>query len=162
MLSYLKTVGCSSILRNSGVNYHRGCRQALLSTTSCLGIKTDWNGRENSSTISVFVFYYGKRERERNSRVREWKWDITVMETGGNRKIYLNALLFNHHSLYMNITLDTPLPKLFFKNMINVFCFLLLNREVHVLMLRNMRGYIMCLLFFLDFINKGLIWDYSD
>ena len=60
------------------------------------------------------------------------------METGGNRKIYHNALLFNHHSLCMNITLDTPLHKLFFKNMINISCFLWLNREIYVLMLRNM------------------------
>ena len=138
MLSYLKTVGCSSILGNSGVNCHRGCRQALLSTTSCLGIKTDWNGRENSSTISVSVFYYGKRERERNSQVRERKRDITVTKTGGNRKIYRNALLFNHHSFCMNITQDTSLHKLFFKNMINISCFLLLKREIYVLMWRNM------------------------
>ena len=107
-------------------------------------MKTDGNGRENPSTISVFVFYYGKWERERNSRVREQKRDITVTETGGNRKIYRNVLLFNHHSLRMNIILDTPLHKLFFKNIINISCFL---REVHVLMLRNMRGYMVCLLF---------------
>ena len=97
-------------------------------------MKTDGNGRENPSTISVFVFYYGKWERERNSRVRERKRDITVTETGGNRKIYRNVLLFNHHSLFMNITLDTPLHKLFLKNMINVSCIL---REAHILMLRN-------------------------
>ena len=113
-----------------------------------VGMKTDGNGRENLSTISVSVFYDGKRERERNSRVRERKRDITVTETGGNRKIYRNALLFNHHPLCINITLDTPLHKLFFKNMINVSCFLWLNREVHVLMLMNMREYMMCLLFF--------------
>ena len=94
-----------------------------------LGMKTDGNGRENLSTIFVSVFYYRKRERERNSRVREWKQDIMVTETGGNQKIYRNALLFNHHSLFMNITLDTPLHKLFFKNMINVSYFLRLNRE---------------------------------
>ena len=87
-------------------------------------MKTDGNGRMNSSTISVSIFYYGKRERKRNSRVRERKRDITVTETGGNPKIYQKALLFNHHSLCMNITLNTPLHKLFFKNIINVSCFL--------------------------------------
>jgi len=48
----------------------------------------------------------------------------------------------------MNITLDTPLHKLFLKNIINISCFLLLNREIYVLILRNMRGYMVCLLFF--------------
>ena len=123
-----------------------------------VGMKTDGNGWEDPSTISVSVFYYGKRERERNSWVRERKRDITVTETDGNRKIYRNALVFNHHSFCMNITLDTPLHKLFFKNMINISCFLLLNREVHVLMLMNMREYMMCLLFFLpDFFKYGII-----
>jgi hypothetical protein len=103
-----------------------------------VGMKTDGNGRENPSIIYVSVFYYGKRERERNSQVREQKRDITVTKTGGNRKIYRNALLFNHHSFCMNITQDTPLCKLFFKIMINISCFLLLNREIYVLMLRNM------------------------
>ena len=128
-----------------------------------LGTKTDGNGQENPSIISVSVFYYGKRERERNSRVHERKQDITVTEIGGNWKIYRNALLFNHHSLSMNITLDTPLHNLFFKNMINVSCcFLRLNREIyidveeHVLMLTNMRGYMVCLfIFFPDFIDTG-------
>ena len=100
-----------------------------------LEMKIDGNGWENHSTISVSVFYIGKREWERNNRVRERKRDITDKETGGNRKIYRNALLFNHHSFYMNITLDTPIPKLFFKNMINISCFL---REIYVLMLSNM------------------------
>jgi len=58
-----------------------------------LGMKTNGNGRENPSTISVSAFYTGKWERERNSRVRERKRDITDTETGGNRKIYRNALL---------------------------------------------------------------------
>jgi len=40
---------------------------------------------------------------------------------------------------------DTPIHKLFFKNMINISCFL---REIYVLMLRNMRGYMMCLFIF--------------
>ena len=102
-----------------------------------LGMKMNGNGRENPATISVSIFYYGKRERERNSWVREQKRDITVTETDGNRKIYRNALVFNHHSFCMNITLDTPLHKLFFKNMINISCFLRLNREIYVLMLRN-------------------------
>ena len=87
-------------------------------------MKTDGNGQENYSTISVSIFYYGKRERKRNSRVREQKREITVTETGGNRKIYQKALLLNHHSLCMNITLNTPLHKLLFKNMINISCFL--------------------------------------
>ena len=100
-----------------------------------VGIKTDGNMWKNSTTIIVSVFYYKNRERKRNSRVRERKRDITVTETGGIRKIYRNALLFNHHPLCINITLDTPLHKLFFKNMINISCFL---SEVHVLMLRNM------------------------
>ena len=113
-----------------------------------VGMKTDGNGRENLSTISVSVFYDGKRERERNSRVRERKRDITVTEMGGNRKIYRNALLFNHHSFCMNITLDTLLHKLFFKNMINISCFLRLKREIYLLMLRNMRGYMVCLFIF--------------
>ena len=103
-----------------------------------LGMKTDGNRRENPAIIPVSVFYYGKRERERNSRVHERKQDITVTEIGGNWKIYRNALLFNHHSLSMNITLDTPLHNLFFKNMINVFCFIRLNRNIYILMLRNM------------------------
>ena len=92
--------------------------------------------RKNYSIIFVSIFYYEKQERERNSQIRErnsqiWeqKQDITDTETGGNRKIYQNALLFNHHSLCMNITLDTPLHKLFFKNMINVSYFLRLNRK---------------------------------
>ena len=86
---------------------------------------------------------------------------MMVMEMGGNKKIYRNALLFNHHSFCMNITLDTPLHKLFFKNMINISCFLRLKREIYVLMLRNMRGYMVCLfIFFPDFINTGKIRDY--
>ena len=129
---------------------------------SNIGMKTDGNGRMNSSTISVSIFYYGKRERERNSRVREWKRDITDTETGGNRKIYRNALLFNHHSFCMNITLDTPLHKLFFKNMINISYFLLLNCEIYVLMLRNMREYMVCLFIFSpNFINMEKIRNYS-
>ena len=103
-----------------------------------LGMKTYRNGRENSSTISVSVFYYGKWERERNNRIRERKRNIIVTEMGGNRKIYWNALLFKHHSLCMNITQDTLLHKLFFKNMINISCFLLLKHEIYVLMSRNM------------------------
>ena len=86
-------------------------------------MKTDENERENPSTISVSIFYYGKRERERNSRVRERKRDITVTEMGGNRKIYQNALLFNHHSLPMNITLDIALHKLFLKKYDQCFLF---------------------------------------
>ena len=35
----------------------------------------------------------------------------------------------------MNITLDTPIHKIFLKNIINISCFL---REIYVLMLRNM------------------------
>ena len=102
-----------------------------------VGIKTDGNVRKNSTTITVYVFYYKNRERKRNSRVRERKRDITVTETDENRIIYQNILLFNHHSLCMNIILDTPLHKLFFLNMINISCFLRSNREVHLLMLRN-------------------------
>ena len=56
----------------------------------------------------------------------------------------------------MNITLDTPLRKLFFKTMINFSCFLRLNCKIHVLMLGNIRGYKVCLLFFPDFINTKL------
>jgi len=77
----------------------------------------------------------------------------------GNGKVYRYILLFNHHSLCMNIALNTPLHKLFFKNIIDVSCFLRLNCEVHVLMLR-MREHMVCLLLFLDFINMSLIWDY--
>ena len=88
------------------------------------GCEWDENGRENLSTIFVSVFYYGNQERERNSRIRKRKRDIMVMETSGNRKVYRNALLLNYLSLCVNITLDTPLHKLFFKNMINVSCFL--------------------------------------
>jgi len=47
-----------------------------------LRMKTDENGRENPLTISVSIFYNGKRERERNSWVRKRKRDITVMKTG--------------------------------------------------------------------------------
>ena len=111
-------------------------------------MKTDGNGRENPSTISVSVFYYGKREQEWNSWVEERKRGMMVMEMGGNKKIYRNTLLFNHHSLCMNIILDTPLHKLFFKNMINISYFLRLKREIYILMLRNMRGYMVCLFFF--------------
>jgi len=89
-----------------------------------VGMKTDGTGGKTPQPFPFFIFYYGKRERERNSRVGKRKRDITVMETGGNRKIYWNALLFNHHSLCMNITLDTPLHKLFSKNIINISCFL--------------------------------------
>jgi len=123
--------------------------------STSLGMKTDENERENPSTISVSIFYYGKRKRERNNRVRERKRDITVTEMGGNRNIYRNALLLNHHSLSMNITLDTPLHKLFFKNMINISCFLRLKREIYVLMLRNMRGYMVCLFIFFRFYKYG-------
>jgi hypothetical protein len=59
-----------------------------LTAVAPLGMKTDGNGRENPSTIFIFVFYYEKQERERNSWVRERKRDITVTETGGNRKIH--------------------------------------------------------------------------
>jgi len=122
-------------------------------------MKTDGNGRENPSTVSVF--YYGKRERVRNSWVRERKRNITVTETDGNRKIYRNALLFNHLSFCMNITLDTPIHKLFFKNMINISCFLRLKREIYLLMLRNMRGYMVHLfIFFPNFRDTGKIRDY--
>ena len=38
-----------------------------------VGMKTDASGRENPSTIFISVFYYRKRERERNSRARERK-----------------------------------------------------------------------------------------
>ena len=110
----------------------------LLATMNRMVRHSDENGRnrqENLLNIFVFIFYYGKREQERNSQVRERKRDITVTETGGNRKIYRNALLLNHHSFCVNITLDTPIHKLFFKNMINISCFL---REIYVLMLMNM------------------------
>jgi len=72
------------------------------------------NGWENLSTVSVSVFYYGKREPEQNRREQERKRDIQVTEMGGNRKVYRNALLFNHHSAWINITLYTLLRKLFF------------------------------------------------
>jgi len=49
-------------------------------------MKRDGNGRENLSTISVSVFYYGKQEWERNSRVRERKRDIMVTKMGGTEK----------------------------------------------------------------------------
>ena len=122
------------------IDVKKKCTKVLLDWASPLkvGMKTDRNGWENCSTISVSVFYYGKREQEWNSWVEERKRGMMVMEMGGNKKIYRNTLLFNHHSLCMNIILDTPLHKLFFKNMINVSCFLRLNREIYVLMLRNM------------------------
>lgn len=44
--------------------------------------ENDGNRRENFSTISVPVFYYGKRER--NSRECERKWNLWVMKTGRN------------------------------------------------------------------------------
>ena len=65
-------------------------------------------GTGHLSTVSVF--YSGNWERERNS----WKWDIRVIETDENQKIYRNILLFNYHSTCMNITLYTLLRKLFF------------------------------------------------
>ena len=55
----------------------------------------------------------------------------------------------------MNITQDTPLHKLIFKNMINISCFLRLKREIYVLMLRNMRGYMVCLFIFFGFYKYG-------
>ena len=62
----------------------------------------------------------------------------------------------------MSTTLDTPLHKLFFKNIINISCFLLLNCEIYVLMLRNMYWYwetwedIWCVnLFFSGFYKYG-------
>jgi len=55
-------------------------RKKIDSPYPCLRMKTDENGRENPLTISVSVFYNGKRERERNSWVR--KRDITVTKTG--------------------------------------------------------------------------------
>ena len=45
-----------------------------------IGMKMDGNRRKNPSTISVSVFYYGKRELEWNSRERERKRDIRVTE----------------------------------------------------------------------------------
>jgi hypothetical protein len=76
-----------------------------------LGMKTDGNGQQNPSTISVPIFYYGKREWERNSQERERN------EIYGLRK---RVLLLNHRSPLMNITLHTILRKLFLKNMIKV------------------------------------------
>ena len=107
----------------------------------------DENGQERAGkplNYFRFRFLLWKTGAGANSRVRERKRDITVMETGRNWKIYRNVLLFNHHSFCINITLDTPLHKLFFKNIINISCFLLLNCEICVLMLRNMRGYMVC------------------
>ena len=90
--------------------------------------------------LFFFVFYYEKQEQERNSRVREQKQDITITETeyndygnGRESENPRNALLFNHHSLCMSTTLDTPLHKLFFKNMINISCFLRLKREISMI-----------------------------
>ena len=83
--------------------------------TVCLvGMKTDENGRETPSTISISIFCYEKQEREQNNREQERRRDRRVTETGENRKIYRNALLFNHHSPCMNITLYTLLRKLCF------------------------------------------------
>ena len=80
-------------------------------------INRDENGQERvekPSIISVFVFYYEKREQERNNKKRKQKRDIHVTKMGRNWKLYCNALLFNHHSPHMNITLYTILCKLFF------------------------------------------------
>ena len=78
---------------------------------------------------------------------------------GGNRKIYQNVLLFNHHSLSMNITLDIALHKLFLKKYDQCFLFptwsTCTSVEEYVLMLRNMRGYIVCLSFFFEFYKYG-------
>ena len=79
-------------------------------------INRDENGQERvekPSIISVFVFYYEKREQERNNRKRKQKRDIHVTKMGRNWKLYCNALLFNHHSPCMIITLRTLLRKLF-------------------------------------------------
>jgi hypothetical protein len=46
--------------------------------------------------------------------------------------------------------------------MINISCFLRLKRKIYVLMLRNMRGYMVCLFIFSDFINTGKIRDYPS
>ena len=86
----------------------------IFPSRSGVGMKIGGNGQENPSAASLHVFYNGKRERERNSWERKWKRNMQVTETDGNRKIYRNALLFNHHSPCMNITLYTLLRKLFF------------------------------------------------
>ena len=89
-------------------------RKKIDSPYPCLRMKTDENGRETPSTISISIFCYEKQEREQNNREQERRRDIRVTEMGGNRKIYRNALLFNHHSPCMNITLYTLLRKLCF------------------------------------------------
>ena len=77
----------------------------------------DKDGQEwkKLSIISVSIYYYGKAERKRNNWKWERKWDISVTEMGGNRKIYRKVLLFNFHSPCMNITLKTFLRSYFFK-----------------------------------------------
>ena len=85
----------------------------------------DENGRKqqkkNPSIIFVSVFYSGKREQERNG------WETGVEKgyagCGNGRDRNRNTLLFNHHSLRMNVTLDTPLRKLFFKKYDHYFLF---------------------------------------
>ena len=46
-------------------------RRRLALPCSLLGLKTDRNGRENLSPISVTILFYQEREQDRNSRKRE-------------------------------------------------------------------------------------------
>jgi hypothetical protein len=98
--------------------------EGIIFVTIQVGMKTEGNGWENPSTISVSIFYYRKREWERKSQERERKRDMRVTKMGGNQNINRNALLFNHRSPRMNITLHTLLLKLFLKNIIKVTYFL--------------------------------------
>ena len=88
--------------------------QHWLLFTTCYSVR-DENGWERAGKpLNHFRFRFLLRETRLGAEQQVRKQDITVTEMGGNRKIYLNALLFNHHSLCMNKTLDTPLHNLFF------------------------------------------------
>jgi len=131
------------------------CRFAVVAASS-LGMK-----KENPSSISVSIFYYRKQEREWNCWVRERKRDITVTETGGNRKIYRNALLINHHSLCMNVTLDTPLHKLFFKKYYQYFLFPTIKPwNICIDIEKHERIYGVPIIYFSDFTNTEKIQEY--
>ena len=71
----------------------------------------DENGRERvGKPLNRFRFRILLREMGTGA-----KTGYTGYGTRVNQKIYRNALLFNRHSSYINITLQTPSCKLFFQ-----------------------------------------------
>jgi hypothetical protein len=56
-------------------------------------MKTDGNGRENPSPVSVSAFYHRKRDRVRNSRERKQERDKRNCENEQKRKYYRKLII---------------------------------------------------------------------